>query len=194
MSAGEAPRLFDLVAGEVASHQWLPRLEIEEIPAPQKIAPYALAIAATLNDGGVELANGRLVLLHDPRGNASWDGDFRCVSYIGADVDPQMGADPLISDVGWSWLVDALEEQHAQYVAASGTVTSVSSKGFGEMSEDPGTCSIEIRASWTPLIEQPADIVGHLQAWEELLELAGGVPQLPESVVSLEVARRDRIK
>ena len=109
-------------------------------------------IAAEVVVGGEDLGNGRLVLLHDPAGNPSWDGDFRCVTYARAEVDAEMVADPLLTEVGWSWLTDALERYDAAYTAPSGTVTAVSSRAFGAMSADPSRAEVEIRASWTPVV------------------------------------------
>lgn len=169
---------------------WRPELVIEEIPAPQRIAPHAVAIGAEVIAAGEELGNGRLVLLHDPAGNPSWDGEFRCVTYARADVDAEMVADPLLTDVGWSWLTDALARYDARYAAPSGTVTAVSSKAFGTMSEDPPRAEVEIRASWTPLIEAGEDITRHLMSWAELLCTTAGLPPLPEGVVPLSRHRR----
>ena len=81
--------------------------------------------------GDDEVGSGRLVLLHDPAGNAAWQGTFRCVTFARADVDPEMVTDPLLASVGWSWLIDALEAHGAEYMAPSGTVTSVASESFG---------------------------------------------------------------
>ena len=70
---------------------------VEEIPAPQRIAPFAAAIAADVVVNEAEIGSGRLVLLHDPAGNAAWQGTFRCVSFARADVDPEMVTDPLLA-------------------------------------------------------------------------------------------------
>lgn len=165
--------------------RWRPEIVIEEIPAPQKIAPFAVAVSADVVVANEELASGRLVLLHDPGGNVSWDGDFRCVTYARADVDAEMVADPLLTDVGWSWLLDALERNHADYVAPSGTVTAVSSKAFGAISTEPPRAEIELRASWTPLLTSADQLTGHLTAWSELLCMTAGLPPLPEGVVPI---------
>lgn len=176
---------FDRVVDAVVAMTWRREVLVEEIPAPQKIAPLAFALSADVMIGDTELANGRLVLLHDPTGNVSWDGDFRCVTYARAEVDADMVADPLLTEVGWSWLLDALDRNGARHVAPSGTVTAVSSRSFGAMELEPPHSEIELRASWTPLLAHPADITGHLQAWAELLCLAGGLPPLPEGVVPI---------
>ena len=89
------PRLFEEAVAAMTTMAWRPELVIEELPAPQKIAPFAVAVSAEVVVHEAELGSGRLVLLHDPGGNPSWDGDFRCVTYARADVDAEMVADPL---------------------------------------------------------------------------------------------------
>lgn len=165
--------------------QWRPEINVEEIPAPQKIAPYAVAVSAEVVVGDIEVGNGRLVLLHDPSGNPSWDGEFRCVSYVRAETDSEMVADPLLTDVGWSWLLESLNRQQAEYRAPSGTVTAVSSKSFGEIADDPISAQIELRASWTPELTHADQVSRHFAAWADLLCLCAGMPPLPDGVVPI---------
>lgn len=179
------PPLFDAAVQAILGMSWRPELKVEEIPAPQKIAPYAVAISADVTVNDTDLGSGRLVLLHDPAGSASWDGDFRCVAYSRAGVDPEMVADPLLTEVGWSWLMDALERNQADYGSPSGTVTAVSSRSFGGIAGDDPRAEIELRASWTPLIATSDDVVRHLRAWSELLCLTAGLPPLPDGVVPI---------
>lgn len=169
----------------ILSMSWRPELKVEEIPAPQKIAPFAVAISADVELNDTELGSGRLVLLHDPAGSASWDGDFRCVTYARAEVDPEMVADPLLTEVGWSWLLDALARNQAEYTAPSGTVTAVSSRSFGGIATDPPRAEVELRASWTPTVTCADDVVRNLRAWSELLCLSAGLPPLPDGVVPI---------
>ncbi|MDN5572149.1 MAG: DUF3000 domain-containing protein [Propionibacteriaceae bacterium] len=171
---------------------WRPELIVEEIPAPQRIAPHAVAIAADIELAQSELGNGRLVLLHDPAGNPAWDGTFRCVTFARAIVDAEIALDPLIAEVGWSWLTDALGQRDAGYTAPSGTVTAVSSKSFGSMEGDPDRSEVEIRASWTPTLTHGAAIVPHVLAWQDLLCMVAGLPLLPEGVVPLDPHRAGR--
>ena len=96
---------------------------MEEIGSPQRIAPFSLAIAAEFTDGDELLSNGRLILLHDPLGNETWEGTFRVVSYARSDMDLEMVADPMLPDVSWSWMQDALDEHGASYHRLAGTVT-----------------------------------------------------------------------
>lgn len=186
----EGARLFDQAVAALTAMHWRPELVIEEIPAPQRIAPEAVAISADVMAAGDTLGSGRLVLLHDPAGNPSWEGEFRCVTYARADVDAAMVADPLLTEVGWSWLTDALHRYEAHYVAPSGTVTAVSSKAFGAMSDDPQRAEVEIRASWTPILARGEELTRHLMSWSELLCTTAGLPPLPDGVVPLTRHRR----
>ena len=46
-----------------------PEIRLTEVPAPQRIAPYAVALTADVvdpRDTDDDLASGRFVLLHDP--------------------------------------------------------------------------------------------------------------------------------
>jgi hypothetical protein len=173
----------EFVAAVAALRAARPRREVqlESIPAPQRIAPYASALSADVRVDGEDIGNGRLVLLYDPAGKEAWEGRFRCVAFGKADIGPEMVTDPLMSAVGWSWLTDALDSAAADFAALSGTVTTVLSEGFGGMAEDGSSAQLELRASWTPL----ADIGPHVTAWAEMLCTVSGLPPLPPGVASL---------
>jgi len=174
-----------------------PRSEIilEEVPPPQKLATYSFAFTADVTNGLIgdaekEVATGRLVLLHEPGGQDTWEGDFRCVSFMRADVDSEMQEDPLLPEVGWNWLLDSLNATNAQYNAPSGTVTRVSSASFGKLSPRNDDSEIEIRASWSPIIASPEEIFAHVQAWCNLMTEVAGLPPIPDGVASIGSARR----
>ena len=177
--------LFQEVVNVIVGMSWRPELSVEEIPAPAKIAPFSVAISAEAEVGGDDVGSGRLVLLHDPAGSSAWEGDFRCVTYARAEVDAEMAIDPLVTEVGWSWLMDALDRNHADYVAPSGTVTTVASRSFGGIATDGLRAEIELRASWTPVLERAEDLARHLESWAELVCQTAGLPPLPEGVVPL---------
>jgi hypothetical protein len=181
--AAPAPEAFRRAVKELAAATWRPELLVEEIPAPQRIAPFSAAVTADVLAGGDEVGSGRLVLLHDPAGNSAWQGTFRCVTFARADVDPEMVTDPLLASVGWSWLIDALDAHNADYAAPSGTVTSVSSESFGVMAGEPPRAEVEVRASWTPQLIDGVGLTAHLSAWAELLCTTAGLPPLPAGVV-----------
>lgn len=174
-----------------------PRDEIilEEVPAPQKLATHSFAFTADISNGALgedeaEVASGRFVILHEPGGQETWEGDFRCVTFMRADVDVEMQEDPLLPEVGWNWLLDSLAATGAEFSAPSGTVTRVSSASFGKLSPRNSDSEVEIRASWSPVITAIDDIFLHVQAWCNLMTEVAGLPPVPEGVASLSAARR----
>jgi hypothetical protein len=175
-----------------------PEVFCEEMPAPQRIAPYASALSADVTVDEVDVGTGRIILLHDPAGNDAWEGTFRCVVYARADVDVELISDPMLAAVGWSWLTEALAAHGAAFTAASGTVTRVATESFGGMADEGGTAQVEIRASWTPLQPDdapdlaPLDLAPHVEAWGELLCTAVGLPPVPEGVTVMPSRRGQR--
>lgn len=152
---------------------------------PQRLAPWSHALGAEVSAGTEVVATGRLVLLCDPDSVAVWGGSLRLVTYASAEVDVEMAHDPMLAEVGWSWLVDALAQYGARHTAAGGTVTQTASARFGDLAGPAHTVTVEIRASWTPL---DADLRPHLSAWSDLLCTAAGLP--PSGVVSLPARSR----
>ncbi|WP_097251806.1 DUF3000 domain-containing protein [Streptomyces sp. Ag109_G2-15] len=189
--AGTAgPPAFRAAVDALRAARLRPQVEVEPTPAPQRLAPYAYAVEAVVADGEQELADGRLVLLHDPAGHDAWHGTFRLVTLVRAELEPEMAADPLLPEVCWSWLTGALQSRGLTYGEPSGTVTRASSHYFGGLAERPAASQIEIRASWTPRegLGGAPDTAGHLASWCDLLAQVGGLPPAgpgDASVVSL---------
>jgi Protein of unknown function (DUF3000) len=167
-------------------------LFFEDVQAPKRLAPYATAIAATVQRDGADVAWGRLVLLYDPDGQQGWDGVFRLVAYIRADVEPEIAADPLLGEVGWSWLCEALDAHVPGYALPSGTVTRVITEGFGAKQDELPLTGFELRASWSPAGPSGADmrkgstgnggsdldtldLSAHIAAWCDCLSAAAGL-------------------
>lgn len=194
MDPSAFPEEFRAAVAQMRAARLRPEIFCEEMPAPQRIAPFASALSADVSVDGDDVGTGRIVLLHDPAGNDAWAGTFRCVAYARAEIDPEMANDPLLGEVGWTWLSEALAAHGAGYVAPSGTVTKVASESFGSMSEEGATAQLEIRASWTPVAEpgQPVDLGPHVEAWAELLCTASGLPPVPEGVAPLPSRRGQR--
>ena len=191
MDANAFERLVDQL------RTFTPRAEVSliEVPAPQKLATFAFAFSADVSNGLLadeenEIANGRFVLLHEPGGQATWDGEFRCVTFVSADVDPIMQEDPLLPEVGWSWFLESLERNQCVFNAPSGTVTRVSSASFGKLSPRNDDAEIEIRASWTPIINEPQELMKHIESWCNLISEVAGLPPVPEGVSAISSARR----
>ncbi|WP_026181041.1 DUF3000 domain-containing protein [Demetria terragena] len=189
--SGDPSAAFDAAAAQVSRAQLRPELRLTEVPAPTRVAPYALALTAEVvsdhHDEDDDLASGRFVLLHDPSAPEPWAGQWRVVSFARAELEPETAPDPLLGEVGWSWLADSLRDEGAEYTAEGGTVTRVVSESFAALSERPPSIEMEVRASWTPT---NTDFGAHLRAWGALLCTIAGLPPLPDGVVALPSQRR----
>ena len=175
-----APESFARAVAGLRSVVPRPEIILEDLPAPQRLAPYSFALGGIVARDGEEVATGRLVLLHDPAGHEAWGGTLRLVTYVTAEIEPELASDPLLPAVGWSWLTDALASFAAGYTAIGGTVTQTTSTRFGALAGPPSAADLEIRASWTPLDD---DLAAHLEAWCALLASTAGLP--PPGVTAL---------
>lgn len=195
----DAPHIFRSAAEALraGSTRVRPDVEIHELPAPKRLAPHAMALAGSVERGGDEVAVGRLVLLVDPAGQPAWEGTARFVCYARATLDTEMAADPLLPEVMWSWLRQALDEHHAAPRALGGTVTATTSRRFGVLAPDGDSSDAELRCSWSPdwaettatgrLGWTPDDTTTHLHAFADLLALMAGLPPRSPGVVPLPV-------
>jgi hypothetical protein len=204
--AGEGvdPPAFVAAVSSMRAARLRPEISCEEMPAPQRIAPYAAALSADVTVDGEDVGTGRIILLHDPAGNDAWDGTFRCVAYARAEVEVEMIADPMLGGVGWAWLTEALTAHGAEYHSSSGTVTRVATENFGGMAEEAAAAQVEIRASWTPVFpgdrmskrdahgDEAVDVGPHVEAWGELLCTAVGLPPVPDGVSVMPSRRGQR--
>lgn len=190
---GDTSAAFDAVARALGAVRLRPEVRLTEVPAPTRIAPYALALTADViadhhgDEDEEELATGRFVLLHDPSAPEAWHGTWRVVTFARAELEPETATDPMLGEVGWSWLVDSLEAAGAHYTAEGGTVTRVLSDSFAALGDRDPSVEMEVRASWTPLDD---DLDAHLRAWGDLLCTIAGLPPLPEGVSALPGQRR----
>lgn len=206
MSAlAQVPSDFLTALGTLRKAQCRSELRLEELPAPSRLAPFAVALGAevvgpapVLSPHGParlaaapvqqdELATGRFILLHDPDGSPLWDGTFRIVTYIRAQLEADMGNDAMLGSVAWTWLVEALESHHAPYRAAGGTATRILSESYGTLADRQDSIDIELRASWTPA---GPDVQAHLEAWSDMVCTFAGLPPLPAGVSALPKRRR----
>jgi hypothetical protein len=160
-----------------------PEFTLEEVPAPQRLAPHSIALAVEAVDSDdEELAVGRFIVLHDPEGQDTWDGTFRVVSFVRAPIESDVVTDDLFDEVAWSWLTDALTDAGAKFHNASGTVTRTVSRSFAGLEDRSTETDLEIRASWSPDTE---DLSMHIKAWLALVEKSSGLTPLPDGVTAL---------
>jgi Protein of unknown function (DUF3000) len=194
---GEFGRAVAEVETAIAAQRQLrAELRIEPETPPRRLAPFAYAVAATVSatpgDPEGEIGWGRFVLLFDAAGQPGWDGKHRIIGYVRAELEPEMAADPLISEVGWTWLTEALDNRTIGYRNISGTVTTVVTQGFGGKQDEPTSTSFELRASWSPGVagESPPGLGGHVAAWCDVVCVTAGLPPLAPGVAALRPPRR----
>jgi hypothetical protein len=178
----QVPAAFAAALEALSTVRVRPEVVVEHIPAPQRLAPFAHAVALTVtepdgDDDEVDLASGRFIVLFDPAGHQAWAGTTRCVGYVTAVTDEHMVDDAMFSEVAWSWLTDALDDAGAEHHHLGGTVTRTASTRFGEIAAPEHSVDVEIRASWTA---EGAALDQHLRAYLEVLSQAAGLP--PEGV------------
>jgi hypothetical protein len=182
------PAQFREAVAAMTAAQVRSEIELGPIRPPQRLAPYSYALGAEVKHPETEIipersegdAFGRLILLHDPDGSEAWDGTMRLVAYIQADLDSTEAVDPLLPEVAWSWLVDALDARAEHVTALGGTVTATTSVRYGDISGPPRAHQLEMRASWTAT---SLELGTHVQAFCEVLEHAAGLP--PAGVTDL---------
>lgn len=181
---------FAQALAQVRTVRLRPEFQLDEAPAPQRLAPSAIALTAEAVNPD-DAASGRFVLLHDPDGVDEWEGTFRAVVFVRAQVEADLVADPMLHEVAWAWVLEALDTCAATATQVGGTVTSTFGRSFGSMAERPAEGFLEIRGSWTPVADgTPATQMDrHVQAWADLLAHAAGLTPLPADVARVDLAR-----
>src|SRR5690606_39968163 len=132
----DAPPPFRRAVESLRATAVRPEISVEAMPAPKRLAPHAVALSARVGGEEDDIALGRLIVLYDPEGTRGWPGPFRAVAYVSAEVEPEIAADPLLGQVAWSWLTDALESCGAERRALSGTVTRATTEGFAAKADE----------------------------------------------------------
>lgn len=176
---------FAQVAEDVRAVEYRDDFSVREIPAPAGLAPDSIALAGDVRPdaatGDSVFGTGRFILLHDDSEPASWEGPWRIVCFAQAPLESDIGVDPMLADVAWSWLVDALTSREASFHAEAGTATKTLSRGFGSLAAEGDGSQIELRASWSPT----GPIERHVEAWAELVCMLAGLPPGSEGIEML---------
>ena len=182
----EVPEEFSLAAESLAEPILRKELSIEQIQSPPGIAPHALAFSAEIPNKASESKNrgvGRIVFIFDATHIETWEGNMRIIAY---GKSPLMEVEQGVHDdpTHWYWgtLTRALSLHGAKYTNEAGTVTVMTSKGMGSLSEDHPTNEIELRASWTPT---DGNFSAHFAAWQDLIAGMAGYSPDGDSVVSI---------
>lgn len=188
---GPDPDAFAKAESRLRAARFREDFAVREIPSPQGLAPRSLALAGDVRPdehGDSPYGTGRFILLHDPDEPDAWGGAFRIVSFAQAPLEPEIGTDPLLANVAWSWLTDALDSHGAAYHSASGTATKTLSTGFGGLAGEGDGAQIELRASWTP----KGDPRAHVEAWAELVCMLAGLPPGSEQIAVFGARKAER--
>ena len=183
------PPAFSDAVSSMLSATLRPDIELSTIRPPQKLAPFSHAVglevikAAQLHvpETSDDDAFGRLILLHDPRAEESWDGPMRLVAYIQADMDAAVAEDPLLPQVAWQWLTEAFDENNVDFSNLGGTVTTTNSVRYGEIGGKPQAFQLEMRASWTAADNQLAP---HVESFAQVLANVAGLPPVGVTYLS----------
>ena len=180
-----APESFEVAAEQVRATTFRDDLTVREIPAPSGVASEAIALAGDVRpeEDAIDspFGTGRFILLHDPDEPSAWGSQWRIVCFAQAPLEHDIGVDPMLADVAWSWLTDALASRGAALHSASGTATKTISKGFGTLADEGDGSQIELRASWSPA----GPITPHVEAWAELVCMLAGLPPGSEGITML---------
>ena len=184
---------------QVANEQWQdavaslqvtgirPEILLEEVPAPSRLAPFSAALAVdAVNADDEDLASGRFVVLHDPDGQPTWDGQFRVVTFVKAPIESDVVTDDIFDEVAWSWLMECLGDNEADYHHLSGTVTRTVSRSFADLKDRKDESDLEIRASWTA---GTSDLSAHLRGWLQLVETCAGLQPIPQGITAIARSR-----
>ncbi|MFZ2509644.1 MAG: DUF3000 domain-containing protein [Gordonia sp. (in: high G+C Gram-positive bacteria)] len=206
MTSGAHPEPADFTDAVASLHEAVvrPEIEVGAIRPPQRLAPYSYALGievappdisdpALVPTDSAGSAFGRLVLLYDPDGQEAWNGTFRLVAFVQAEVEADLAEDPLLPEVAWEWLAEALGVPKGSteslpalgsdtpaVLALGGTVTATTSVRYGDIAGPPRAHQLELRASWTA---GSSALAGHLEAFCEVLASAAGLP--PVGVATL---------
>jgi hypothetical protein len=185
-----APAEFRLAVESLRAASVRDELVLQQIDAPGKLAKHEVAFSANIDaastDVATDLGTGRFVLLWDPEEPEPWGSRFRVITFAKSPLETDIGADEQISDVAWAWLTEALQNRHANFIAEAGTATRIISSGYGALSNQSDHAELEIRASWSPV---DTNANAHLEAWQDLVCIMSGLPNLPAGVSSFASGR-----
>ncbi|MFT4186521.1 MAG: DUF3000 family protein [Micrococcaceae bacterium] len=186
-------------------------LKVKEISAPTDIAPYAVALEASVYkevepqsfkprlhvvtensgyDNALEqndaLVVGRFILLYHPEYQEAWDGHFRITVYVRGHLDDSYTDNLLVTKSLWAKFNDAMIKREIKHRALGGTVTKISTESFGSISNQLPSLSAELRASWTAV---NAEIRSHLEVWSEFITSFVGEPAFTKGVIPIPIQR-----
>ena len=184
----EVPAQFAAATMGINADLMRPELETHQIPAPEKIAPNALAFS-THKPNPAETPNnraaGRIVFLHDPEEFETWGSNMRVIAYGKSPLETDVADQGDYAQYWWGTLELALKTHGARYINGAGTITKMISTGVGSLEGEPVHSEVELRASWSPVDD---DLAPHFAAWQNLIAEMAGFHVGGQDVVRIETA------
>ncbi len=186
MNETAAPPAFLAALLSLRSAEVDPRLNIQEVPPPGHLAPWAAAVQLEIAEEDSPDLSGRatLVILFDPSQSEIWGGPIRLVGQARIGVDEDQSTDPLLGEVIWATLNNSLVAAGAKPSHCVGTVTREISQTFGGLELQGSLLHADLRCSWTA---GSGDLSADLTGWAEALRENCGL--LPHGVTDIEERR-----
>jgi len=170
----EVPAQFASAAMSLRQELLRSELETHQIPAPDKIAQFALAFSTHRPNPAetpTSRAAGRIVFLYDTDQFDTWGSNLRVIAYGKSPLESDIIDDADYAQYWWGTLELTLAKHGAQFTHSAGTITKMISTGVGTLQNEPVHTEIELRASWSPTEDNFAP---HFAAWQDLVaEMAG---------------------
>ena len=188
---GDQSPEFTQALSDLRGARLRPEIRLTEVPAPQRIAPYAVALTAEVVGAAAdedELASGRFVLLHDPSVPDPWDGAWRAVTFARAELEPELANDPMLGAVGL-----VLADRRPGVATTSATPPRRARSPAWSPRASPGCPTGRPASRWRSAPRGPrwpATSAPTCVAWSDLLCTIAGLPPLPEGVIALPGPRR----
>ena len=196
---GRGPPEFRAAVDSMHAARLRPEVFCEEMPAPQRIAPYAAALSADVTVDGTDVGTGRIILLHDPAGQRR----------LGRHL-PLRGLRPRRDRARPDHRPDArrrrlvLADRGARrprcgvrrrlrhrHPGRHRELRRHGRRGRHRADRDPRLVDARPRRR-TPPAGAPLDLAAHVEAWGELLCTAVGLPPVPEGVTAMPSRRGQR--
>jgi hypothetical protein len=185
----EVPAQFASAALGLTKELLRSELETHQIPAPDKIAQFAIAFS-THRPNPAETpssrAAGRVVFLYDTDQFETWGSNMRVIAYGKSPLESGVIDDSDYANYWWGTLELTLQNHGATYSTGAGTITKMISTGVGSLENEPVHTEIELRASWSPIED---NLAPHFAAWQDLIAEMAGFHHAGEEVVKLAKAQ-----
>ncbi len=183
------PSEFATAAIGLANPKLRTELDTQQIDAPEKIAPFALAFATQVPNRAETPMNrgvGRIVFIYDESQFETWGSNMRVIAYAKSPYENEMALEDDYANFCWGLLTRSLTNNEVSFSHEAGTVTKMTATGMGSLSDEKVGSEVELRASWSPTDK---DLAKHFAAWQDLVAGLAGFSVEGESIIQLKKAQ-----